>query len=101
MSSRLTNRKLVQAVARKTQHFDTQLDIENMPPTQRLARVIVPRGQNLFECEWIDLLSIKSTDSTRDAIPTDTYDPILLEMPPKYRNVLWIKRGRISLCLCL
>ena len=46
----------------------------------RILKFINARGQNLFECAQSG---------------TDCLNTVLVEMPPKYRNALWIKRGML------
>lgn len=48
---------------------------EELTPTQSLARVIKAEGNNLYTCE----LPNKKT--------------IVLELEPKFRNTVWLKRG--------
>ncbi|CEJ90257.1 Putative Translation initiation factor 1A/IF-1 [[Torrubiella] hemipterigena] len=48
---------------------------DSLTPTQSLARVIKPEGNNLFTCE----LPNKKT--------------LLLELADRFRNTIWIKRG--------
>lgn len=50
-------------------------DIETVQ--RRVLKFIAARGQNIFECSSGNIESV-----------------VLVEMPPKYRNALWIKRGK-------
>jgi probable RNA-binding protein EIF1AD len=46
-----------------------------LTPTQSIARVVKTTGNHLYEC----------------TLPNDK--EILAELPPRFRNTIWIKRG--------
>jgi hypothetical protein len=71
MSSKIVNRKLAQ---KTSEDLLNGVDLASVD-FSLIYRVSSSRGKNIFECE----------DSNGGSM--------LLEMPPKYRNLVWVKRG--------
>lgn len=54
---------------------DTLNPPDELTPTQSIARVVKAEGNNLYTCE----------------LPNKK--PVVLELEPKFRNTVWLKRG--------
>src|SRR4051812_27678897 len=63
---------------RTTRQIVDDFETPTIEPPHQIARVLGPRGKNLHEVEWV---GGKTT---------------LVTLPPKFRNLIWVKRGASS-----
>jgi len=73
----------------------------SLPPTHTLARVTRLAGNNLYEVAY-PVPSSQTTSTSTPPTPTSAADlasaqaptpGTLVELPPRFRNAIWLKRG--------
>lgn len=96
MSSKLTNRKLLQSMnrhANQNQRTNVAMDLGHLPETHHLMRVLGPRGQHLFACTSLFPIAV-DTEKEKNNLQNENQAPeYLCELNARFRNLLWIKRG--------
>ncbi|CAG8680522.1 10419_t:CDS:2 [Ambispora leptoticha] len=71
-------------MARKQKTTNKLLTTTPLPTSnQKIARVLSSRGKNLFEVEYVDTANVTITNKSAT----------LCRLPPKFRNLVWVKRG--------
>ena len=76
-----------------SEFVDGMSEEDKLSIRRRIVCVKVPRGQNLFECTTADNMNSNPDNNLSDNNISDLNNTVLVQMPPKYRNFLWIKRG--------
>ncbi|KAJ1950296.1 hypothetical protein DL89DRAFT_269576 [Linderina pennispora] len=79
--------------------YTAQEALETLPeptPTCPVARVLGPRGQHLHEIAVLQ--SLTTPEINQRLNPTSSaWFTTLAQLPPKYRSVVWVKRGSFVL----
>lgn len=66
---------------RKQATTDILTEVPELEEGQRFARVLGSRGKNIHEVQFED------------------GEDLLVNLPPKFRNLVWVKRGTPSFCI--
>lgn len=76
--------------------FAATAELTTSPPTtlaanERIARVLRPAGNNLYHVQYPP--QIGGEDHSNDAQDVAVVDEALVELHPRFRNAIWLKKG--------